>query len=113
MKNAHKHLNAMPMGFKLPLTRFTWSKDNQSLVAECSDFGPLRETFDVRTGRRWIQQIWNDACDVGIAIISLETMHEERFCLHATHSRGGDLLYWEFKPVDDNCRVQLVTIFND
>lgn len=30
----------------LPISRFTWNKDTNTLVAECSDFGPLRETYD-------------------------------------------------------------------
>lgn len=97
----------------LPLERFSWNAQSRTLVAEGSDFGPLRETFDPRTGRTWIQQLWNDACDVGIAIESHKTGKVERFYLSQEETHDGDLLAWHFKPVSKSCPVNEVVILND
>lgn len=99
-------INEMPMN-ALPLKRFTWNKQTRTLVAEASDFGALRD------GLWWLQQLRNDACDIGIAIRSEISDREERFYLHREESRDGDFLAWHFKPVNPLANVGEVTIFND
>jgi hypothetical protein len=92
---------------EMDLRKFTWTKKDGSLVAEASDFGPLRD------GRWWLQRIYNDACDIGIAIRSHVTETVEKFYLQTEHERDGDLTHWTFLPLNPNCKVKHVTIFND
>ena len=85
-----------------------WDKQDASLVCEMSDIGPFRD------GCWWLQQIWDDSADVGVMIRSHVTGATYTFYLD-TEERGRDrdLMYYTFKPVDKNCPVKLVTIFND
>lgn len=91
----------------LSLERFTFHEDTKTLVAEASDFGPMRD------GAWWMQRLYDDACDVGIAIRSHETDRVQVFHLEREETRDGDLLAWHFKPMDKTCPVRGVTIFND
>lgn len=61
----------------------------------------------------WLRPIYNDACDIGIAISSARTGRVERFYLTKTETRDGDLLAWHFAPCDKKCPVREVVIFND
>jgi hypothetical protein len=89
----------------LPLDKFFVHQG--VLVAEASDFGPLRE------GRWWLQRIYDDAADIGIAILSHHTGDTQLFYLDEEEINDGDLKAYHFKAVDPKCRVQKVTIFND
>ncbi len=95
----------------LDLSRFHWDKSDHSLVAESSDFGPLRDGF------WWLQQIWDDSADLGIRIRSQVTGVEQVFYLDHDiyHGAGEDREFggWCFKPVDEQCPVRLVVIHND
>jgi hypothetical protein len=89
----------------LPLQRFTF--DRGTLTATASDFGTPRD------GLWWLGRLYNDACDVGIVIRSELTGEERRFVLSKQVEREGEVLYWEFAPVERLQHVGLVTIFND
>ncbi len=92
----------------LDLSRFTYNKTDRTLAAEASDFGPFRD------GTRWLCRIWNDSCDIGIAIRSHKTDKVEKFYLEHEEVRDGDLLAYHFKPVNAALStVQSVVIFND
>lgn len=93
----------------LPLDRFIYNKLDGTLVAEASDFGPSRN------GRGWLQRLYDDAADVGIAILSQTTGRVERFYLIEEHvDRDGDLTHWEFEPCNKKLStVKRVIIFND
>lgn len=93
----------------LSLEKFTWKAKDQTLSAEESDLHS--HSFDGTYP--WLQRLYNDACDVGIAIRSHYTGKVERFHLEKEEKREGDLLSWTFRPVDKNCRVKQVIIFND
>lgn len=107
----HPH-NLMPMETKaLSLKHFDWLKETKELVAEESQ---------LRDGRRfdgthpWMQQVWNDSCDIGIAIRSHTTNKIERFYLDKEdRDSEGEVGGWHFKPVDTNCPVRHVLIIND
>jgi hypothetical protein len=96
--------NWLPMRL-LPLARFSWNQADNTLVAEASSL--------VRAGENLLQQMYNDACDLGIAIQSLSTQKVYRFFFKERKTQEGDVLYWEFTPEDKNCPINKVTIFND
>jgi hypothetical protein len=83
-------------------------KDN-TFVAEASDF----------TGRVIERQIYDDACDIGIAIRSSSTGKIMKFFLHQIKKDGeGDVMFWEYHICADDARVPgckdlKVIIFND
>src|SRR5664279_5038248 len=87
-------------------TDFTF-KDNV-FSAEASDF----------KGRNVERQIYDDACDVGIAIRSVITGAVIKFFLHDIVKDAEDILYWEYHPCYEDVRKHgvrdlRVKIFND
>lgn len=73
----------------LDLHRFDWDRENNVLTAEAS----CLECFAIR-------RLFNDSCDMGIAILS-PTGTEKRFVLSDADVDGeGEVQGWRFKPVD-------------
>lgn len=69
---------------------------------------------------RHLAQIYDDAGDVGVALISHKTGVVIRYALlDEIRDREGEILSWEFAPIDEDkrkhrgCRGTRVTIFND
>ena len=93
----------------LPLERFTHDQERLRLFADASDFGPCRD------GNWWLQPLYNDAIDLGIAISSHHTRVTLRFWLERTEYYEGEIVAWHFKPVDLHLApsVNGVTIIND
>jgi hypothetical protein len=86
-----------------------FSFHDTTFVAEASDFNG-----DVSLQR----QIYDDACDVGIAIRSKKTGKVMHFYLHDTvMDREGDIQCWEYLSCPEDVRKYnqelKVTIFND
>lgn len=83
-------LNIAPFTATTPV----WSinKDHKTLVAEHSDLGSpqLRN------------QIYDDACDVGIALYSPKTGKTITWYLHEEITRDGDLEVWVFRPIHEH-----------
>lgn len=77
------------------------SASGNMLVAEASDFGPAFR----------IERLYNDACDVGIAIRSNRTDVVKTFALIETERRDGELVAWHFADTDNT--PLKVTVFND
>ncbi len=101
--------NELPVN-PLPLERFDYDKQKRTLTAFESDLRsqPFNGTYP------WLQRLYNDACDIGIAIRSHHTGAIERFCLHKEMvDREGDLQGWVFKPCPESKSDLTVTIFND
>lgn len=95
---------------EMPLERFSWNPTDGKLVSEASDFGPMRQ------GLWWLGQLYEDACDAGIAIRSHKTGQVQQFVLVETlYSKDEDreLYGWRFAPLQPNSRVREVLIFND
>lgn len=89
----------------LPLNKFYYANGNMS--AQASDFGPLRDGF------WWLQQIYPDAADMGIAVKSHKTGKVEIFTFEGEYHQEGECCYWHFKPVNPKCKVKQVLIYND
>lgn len=87
----------------LPLNLFDYHKESNLLSAEASSLG---ESFR-------IQPFYNDACDEGIAIRSHHTGKVEKFVLTKVDTDDGDIMGWNFAPVNRNCPVKQVLVVND
>jgi hypothetical protein len=87
--------------------RFTFKDD--TFTAEASDF----------KGHNYERQIYDDACDIGIAIKSSVTGKVMKFHLHDTKiDNDNDILFWEYHPCSEDARDPKlknlkVIIFND
>ncbi len=91
----------------IPSNRFTFH--DKSFVAEASDF----------KGENLERQIYDDACDIGIAIRSAITGKVVGFSLHKIKKDAdGDIQFWEYHLCpeyarDPKCKGLKVIIFND
>lgn len=79
----------------LDLRRFDWDRENNTLVAECSQFN---SDGDAWTGPA-MHRLYNDACDYGIAIASPSGV-TKRFAFAGRDQNGDDVAGWRFNPVD-------------
>ena len=59
------------------------------------------------------QRMHDDACDIGLAIISARTGVTERFYLEKRHDFEGETTHWEYRPENGQCPVRKVVVFND
>ena len=92
----------------LPFERFTYA--DGVLSAFDSDLRNYR--FDGTY--RYIQPLYDDACDEGIAIVREMDRKEVRFYLERKEVRDGDLLAFHFLPEDPKATgIKSVIIFND
>jgi hypothetical protein len=81
----------------LSTNQFTWIPERRELVAEASDLG---SSFQ-------LEQLYVDACDEGVKIISDRTGQEAAFYLVQRKTDGeGDLLAWVFEPTLEAIRKQ-------
>lgn len=72
-----------------PVSTRQFTLDGATFVAEISDFGP-----GFKFG-----QVYDDACDEGITLVSQWTGAEIVFAVHHEERRDGDLLWWELRAV--------------
>lgn len=91
--------------------RFTVVAKNKAMIAEASDFG-------YNVCRAPYERLYDDACDVGIAIQGHRGT--ARFFLADTDEDGeGDIAGWRFEPTPETLRAfpglagWHVTIIND
>ncbi len=83
--------------------RFTYTSSG-AFVAEASDFGP--------NARIW-GQLYNDAADIGLVLISAKSGARIAFYLDEERKdREGEITEWAFKAVDAKVPYRVV-IFND
>jgi hypothetical protein len=85
--------------------RLMWHAETRSYVTEISDLG-----------RRPFGQVWDDACDEGLTLISRHDGSEHVFVVHETvRDADNDIAYWLLVPVSPRDRAAGVTvkIFND
>jgi len=96
---------------ELDLRRFSWHRESQTLTTEEST---LRNGPRTANGEWFLSRMYNDACDVGIAIRSHKTGTVERFYLTTTDQDSeGDIAGWNFEPENELCPVKHVLIIND
>jgi hypothetical protein len=84
--------------------RFTWDRENNLLVAEHSDLGSPR-----------FGQVYNDACDVGITIVS-PSGREVPYHGSGEDMQEGEIMGWRFEPafgISDRDTLPRVLIIND
>ena len=93
--------------------QFDYNPQSKTFVAEASDLtqGGASSLFG---------QIYSDACDLGLILVSQRTGAEVRYVVSRSVMHDGDLLLWELVPADQTLRRKLVgaqdtkiTIFND
>lgn len=92
-----------------PSRMFTYNKQTKNLCAEASDLV-----------NRHLQQIYDDACDVGFAVISDVSGNEITFYLSETKKDAeGEVTAWEYQLLPEfvrkfpECSGMTATIFND
>lgn len=79
------------------------------MTAEISDFGP---------GFRF-QSLYDDACDVGMAVQSSTTGAVVHYYLHETEVKENEVVCWFLKPTTESIRQHpkcvntLIMLFND
>ena len=100
----------LPM-MEMDLCRFTYNPKSGTLVSEMSAFGTVDE------GRWWLQHLYNDSSDTGIAILSNKTGKVVRFVLSAIDrdERENEVIGLRFKPVKpgEAGKVKEVILIND
>lgn len=76
----------------------------ECFVGDISDLGPA-----FRFG-----QVYDDACDLGMTLISERTGAEVVFALeHTEHPVDGDLLWWVLRGVTKGYKHLTIKLFND
>ena len=88
--------------------KFTVGKNKKTLFSEASDLGNVTH-----------QPLYDDACDVGIAIRSVKTGILITFHLTENIFANGEVSGWKYEPLPSDvaanpeCAGLVVTIFND
>ena len=107
-----------------PLPHDRFIRQGSELVAEVSDFDLPHDGL--------YQRIYNDACDVGIAIEGKRRVVRFAFVDHIPNGHrhaclatcrmatggcalkeGGEICGWRFTPIDDSNGITQVVIIND
>lgn len=90
-------------------SRFTFHAEDGTLTAEASD---LRDQH--------LQRIYDDACDVGLAVQSGKSGTVITYYLHKEHTNGdNEITHWEYLPLPEDvrkhseCANTKVLIYND
>ena len=79
------------------IKRFSHHSGLKTLVAEASDlnWAPGREDF---------VQLYDDACDMGIAVYNPRTDSTTHWYTVAEVTKDGDLTHWILQPTSESCR---------
>jgi hypothetical protein len=97
------------IGKEINSKAFTYAKEQDSFVAEASDFGPCDDT----TVPAPFDRLYDDACDCGFVMVSERTGKKVVFALDETaRDDEGEIKGWRFKPVTRGIKSTVV-IFND
>lgn len=94
--------------YPFPSDRFTYNASDKTFTAEASD---LQDNH--------LQRIYDDACDVGLTIVSTKTGIAITYYMEAEYYREGELTHWVYLPLTEDVRKHpsaegtSVTIFND
>jgi hypothetical protein len=75
-------------------SQFTYTRKNKTLVSEASDMG-----------NRHLQQIYDDACDVGFAVKSETTGNVVTYYMANVMKNSEDeVMGWEYHPTAESIR---------
>lgn len=79
----------------ISLKQFAFDPKTRILSADISDLGPYP-----------LYQVYNDACDEGMTVVSHHTGIEVTFVVNRVETDGGgDILKWELVPTDQSLRL--------
>jgi hypothetical protein len=79
---------------QIPMSKFHWDAESRVLSAEISDLNNPR-----------FQRIYDDACDVGLAVRSDRTGETVSFYVAQEHKdREGDVQSWVLEPIPEHIR---------
>ncbi len=63
---------------------------------------------------RGFGQVYDDACDEGLTLVSAKTGREVVFVVSQTHIREGEITHWTLIPAgEDAWGAGRITLFND
>lgn len=86
--------------------RFRYDAANRLFTVEASDIG-LGHGLE-------FERVFDDACDVGLSLISAKTGQVIACAIEHEELREGDTLYWDLRPAERKDRdLFTVRIFND
>lgn len=71
----------------LPIRSDRFTNTEDMLVIERSDLG------------RDFERVWDDACDVGLTVVSAMNGRETVYAVEHEERHDGDILYWDLRPV--------------
>lgn len=100
-------MNTLLAPFRIRSSAFHYDGNSKMLSAEMSALEHI--------GFRW-GQVYDDACDVGLIVVSANTGREVVFVVESEVTHETDIVYWRLKPahkylwVDNDIRV---VIYND
>jgi len=94
-----------------PISSKYFSRSNDTLVCEVSDFNDMPKMGG--TPNLMVQPLYNDACDVGLAIRSEHTGREVRFTFTGYDENDGEITGWRYDAIDDAGPIKHVLIIND
>lgn len=76
-----------------PSKKFNYDHDTNAFTAWASDLGP--HMFD---------RIYDDACDIGLSIVSHKTGAVSTFYVDKEERNDGDIMAWHLKPTEGTVR---------
>ena len=92
-----------------PSNLFRWNKEEQCLIAEASELH-----------NQHLQRMYDDACDVGLAVRSEKTGNVVEYALTEVDRDGEfEVLCWVYEPTDESvrlvpgCENTSVLVYND
>lgn len=87
----------------LSTSLFTWNLQTKTFVAEASDFKGFRPG-----------PAYDDAADEGFTLVNEKSGCEVRLVETHEEYRDGELLWWEYEPIDPRYKGAFkVKVFND
>lgn len=81
-------------------TQFTWVPQSRTYVAEMSDLGGFGQVYD-------------DACDEGLTLISKHGDREIVFAVEVTAVEDDEIKWWDLVPANGKPCGFNVRVFND
>ena len=88
----------------IPSDRFTYIPEKRLMVAEAS------------TIRLPFRRIYDDACDIGLAVRSARSGEVVTFVVSQEYRRDGDVTHWDVVPIPEHrrrARKVRIRIWND
>ena len=79
------------------IKHFSHHLGNKTLVVEASD-------LNWTAGYDGFKQLYDDACDIGIAVYNPRTDSTTHWYTCAEVTKDGDLTHWILQPTSESCR---------